>query len=225
MQVREMRFLTSEEVETLAASIREPYGVLVHTLAYGGLRWGEAVALRRGRCELLRSRLHVVEALSETSKGLVFGPTKTSQRRTVVIPGFLRNLLAEHLAAHGGVDPDALVFPSPAGAPMRRGNFHRRLWRPAVEAAGLEGLRVHDLRHTCAALLIAENAHPKAVQAHLGHSSIQVTMERYGHLFPSDAEDLADRLDATRRRTVADAGRTDEASEVAGLLATVPSLA
>ncbi|MCB1245743.1 MAG: tyrosine-type recombinase/integrase family protein, partial [Acidimicrobiia bacterium] len=55
MQVREMRFLTAEEVETLAASIREPYGVLVYTLAYGGLRWGEAVALRRGRCELLRS--------------------------------------------------------------------------------------------------------------------------------------------------------------------------
>ena len=225
MQVREMRFLTSEQVETLAASIRQPYGVLVHTLAYGGLRWGEAVALRRGRCELLRSRLHVVEAVSETSEGLVFGPTKTYQRRTVVVPGFLRDLLAEHLAAQGAADLDALVFPSPAGAPIRRGNFHRRLWRPAVEAAGLEGLRVHDLRHTCAALLIAENAHPKAVQAHLGHSSIQVTMDRYGHLFPSDAEDLADRLDATRRRTVAHAALTDDVSEVADLIATTPSLA
>ena len=217
MQVREMRFLAPEEVEALAAAIREPYGVLVYTLAYGGVRWGEAVALRRGRCELLRSRLHVVAALSETLEGLVFGPTKTYERRTVVVPGFLRDLLAEHLAGHGGVDPDALVFPSPAGTPMRRGNFHRRLWRPAIEAVGLDGLRVHDLRHTCAALLIAENARPKAVQAHLGHSSIQVTMDRYGHLFPSDAGDLADRLDATLRRTVADAGRTVDVSGVADL--------
>jgi len=71
--------------------------------------------------------------------------------------------------------------------------------------------------------LIAENAHPKAVQAHLGHSSIQVTMDRYGHLFPSDAEELADRLDAARRRTGADAGRTVDVSGVAGLFATAPS--
>lgn len=225
MQVREMRFLTSEHVEALAAAIRKPYGGLVYTLAYGGLRWGEAVALRRGRCELLRSRLHVVEALSETSEGLVFGPTKTYQRRTVVVPSFLRDLLAEHLAGRGSVNPDALVFPSPVGTPMRRGNFHRRLWRPAIEAAGLDGLRVHDLRHTCAALLIAENAHPKAVQAHLGHSSIQVTMDRYGHRFPSDAEDLADRLDATRRRAVADAGLTDDVSEAADLFASAASIA
>jgi len=57
-----------------------------------------------------------------------------------------------------------------------------------------EGLRIHDLRHTCAALLIAEGAHPKAIQEHLGHSSITVTMDIYGHLFPSQMEELATRL-------------------------------
>lgn len=217
MQIPEMRFLTAEDVEALASAIHEPYGVLVYTLAYGGLRWGEAAALRRGRSELLRSQLHVVEALSETSEGLVFGPTKTYQRRTVVVPGFLRDLLAEHLAAEVGSQEDALLFASPGATPMRRGNFHRRLWRPAVEVAGLGALRPHDLRHTCAALLIAENAHPKAVQAHLGHSSIQVTMDRYGHLFPSDAEALADRLDATRARTLTDTRRTVGSSEVVQL--------
>jgi len=57
-------------------------------------------------------------------------------------------------------------------------------------------LRIHDLRHTCAALLIAQGAHPKAIQAQLGHSSIQVTLDLYGHLFPDDMDRLASQLDA-----------------------------
>ena len=217
MQIPEMRFLSTEEVETVAGAIAKPYGILVYTLAYGGLRWGEAAALRRGRCELLRSRLHVAEALSETSEGLVFGPTKTYQRRTVVVPAFLRDLLAAHLATASDREDDALVFTSPGGEPLRRGNFNRRVWRPALVASGVEHLRIHDLRHTCAALLIAEGAHPKVVQAHLGHSSIQVTMDRYGHLFPSQAEELAERLDATRRRSQTDTRRTPGRSAVVSL--------
>jgi len=217
MQIREMRFLSTEEVEAVAGAIAEPYGALVYTLAYGGLRWGEAAALRRGRCELLRSRLHVAEALSETSEGLVFGPTKTYQRRTVIVPAFLRDLVAQHLAVEVEPGEDTLVFTSPGGNPWRRGNFNRRVWRPALEAAYMEHLRVHDLRHTCAALLIAEGAHPKVVQAHLGHSSIQVTMDRYGHLFPSEAEDLAERLDTTRTRTLTGTRRTVGPSKVVEL--------
>ena len=79
---------------------------------------------------------------------------------------------------------------------IRHSNFRKRVWLPAISAAGLEKLRVHDLRHTAAALLVAEGAHPLAVKTHLGHSSIQVTMDVYGHLFPSEMEELASRLDA-----------------------------
>ena len=74
------------------------------------------------------------------------------------------------------------------------------MWIPALQAAGLpEDLRIHDMRHTCAALLIAQGAHPKAIQIHLGHSSIQVTMDRYGHLFPNEWDRLAEGLDQTHR--------------------------
>jgi len=66
---------------------------------------------------------------------------------------------------------------------------------PAVERAGLPPLRFHDLRHTCAALLIAQGAHPKAICERLGHSGIDVTMDTYGHLFASVAEALAEALD------------------------------
>ena len=113
--VRYLRRLIFERVEGLAVVIREPYGLLVHTLAYGGLRWGEACALRRGRCDLLRSRLEVLESLGEASGGQYFGPTKTYETRTVVVPGFLRDLLAEHLVGTVAKDRQALVFTAAAG--------------------------------------------------------------------------------------------------------------
>ncbi len=211
----EMLFLSAEEVERLAAAIRDPYGTLVHLLAYGGLRWGEAVAVRRRRCDLLRSRIEVAESLSEARGELHFGATKTYRRRMVIIPAFLSEILAEHLAREVDDDPDALVFTSPLGKPLRNSNFRRQVWYQAVADAGLpEELRIHDLRHTCAALLIAEGAHPKAIQVHLGHSSISVTMDRYGHLFPSDMEALAAALDEVRSEALAVQMRTKRGPEV-----------
>ena len=70
--------------------------------------------------------------------------------------------LADHLARYVPDNPTALVFSSPDGAPLRNGNFRRRIWHSAVEQAGLpQSLRIHDLRHTCASLLIAAGANPK----------------------------------------------------------------
>lgn len=198
-----MLFLTADEVESLASVIREPYSTLVHLLAYGGLRWGEAAGLRRKRCHLLRSRIEVAESLSEARGQLHFGSTKTYRTRAVVIPSFLRDSLAEHLAREVETDANALVFTSTNGQPLRNSNFRRQVWYRAVADAGLpDGLRIHDLRHTCASLLISQGAHPKAVQAHLGHSSISVTMDRYGHLFPSDMEALAEALDRVRHQAL-----------------------
>ena len=86
---------------------------------------------------------------------------------------------------------------------MGHSNFRSRVWLPALRTTGLSEIRVHDLRLTAATFLIAEGAHPLAVKTHLGHSSIQVTMDVYGHLYPSELEELADRLDA-RHRAAAD---------------------
>ena len=200
----QMLFLDADQVERLAASVREPYGTLVYLLAYGGLRWGEAAALRRRSCDLPRSRIEIVEAVSEVGGELHYGPTKNNRSRTVAIPGFLRSLLTDHLGRHVPDNPAALVFTSPQGAPLRNSNFRRQVWYPAVEQAGLpRGLRIHDLRHTCASLLISAGANPKAVQIHLGHSSISVTMDRYTHIFPSDVDALVERLEDIRARGLA----------------------
>lgn len=210
---REMLFLNSGEVDELASAIGAHYRPLIYTAAYGGLRWGELAGLRVERFDPRRRAISVVEQLTEVAGQLSFGPPKTKAgHRTVSIPAFLAEMLSIRIA-EGVMGPRDLLFVSPDGSPMRRSNFRRRAWTPALVATGLNlALRFHDLRHTAVALAIAQGAHPKAIQERMGHSSITVTFDRYGHLFPALDEDLAVGLDDLYRRshtrTHADSSRT-----------------
>jgi integrase len=190
----EMRFLTSAEVATLAYAIQPRYRVLVLVGAYGGLRIGELAGLRRGRVDLLRGTVTVAEIVVERGV-LHIGPPKTrASRRTVGLPRFVVEELAAHPAGSG--DPEAFVFTAPEGGPLRVHGFRARVWRPATRAAELDGLRIHDLRHTAVALWIAAGANPKEVSARAGHASVSFTLDRYGHLYPEADSALRDRLDA-----------------------------
>lgn len=95
---------------------------------------------------------------------------------------------------------DDLLFVTDNDTPLRSSNFRRWVWKPAVAELGEEGLRIHDLRHTCASLLIAAGAHPGHVREHLGHSSIRVTMDVYGHLYEDVRDEIAERLERHRVR-------------------------
>jgi integrase len=192
---REMTFLSATELEQLTSQITDPYGLLVLFLGWTGLRIGEAAALRVGRLDLLARRVEVVEAATEVNGRLAWGPTKTGERRTVPLPRFLAEQLGAYLADRPH-SPADLVFTMPRGGPLRASKWGERYFHPAVAAAGLpEGLRVHDLRHTAASLAIRENASVKIVQAMLGHRSATQTLDRYGHLYPSDLDALAERLE------------------------------
>ena len=193
---REMSFLSVEQVRAVAGSAPERDQCLIYVLALGGLRWGEAVALRRGRLNLLRGRVEVREAVSEVNGCLYYGEPKSYEHRSVVLPRFVVEMLAQHMAGVGA-HPRSLVFTSPEGDALRSPNWRRRVWAPALQTAGLPAtVRIHDLRHTAAALLIAQGAHPKAIQAHLGHASITTTLDRYGHIFPDSQDEIAAALDA-----------------------------
>ena len=206
----EQCFLNPDEVRRLAETIDARYRVLIYTAAYTGMRWGELAGLRIPRLDLLRGTIDITEALTEVNGTVRTGPTKTGKSRTVSIPRFLGELLAEHLITFPS--EDGYVFTSLKGGPLRR-SFYPRHYKPAVERAGLPTrLRFHDLRHTCAALLIAQGAHPKEIQERLGHSTIQLTFDRYGHLLPTLDERLREGLDATWR--AADADETHGAAEV-----------
>ncbi|MEJ7582989.1 MAG: site-specific integrase [Acidimicrobiales bacterium] len=186
----DMVFLTAEEVEALAETIDPRYCTLIRLAAYTGLRAGEIGALRIGRVNLDAGRITVAESVTQVQgHGLVFGEPKTYERRSVTLPAFLLDELARHLKERSA-DPDAFVFPSPEGSVLNHKNFYGRMFKPAVTDAGLPSrMRFHDLRHTCAALCIVLGAHPTAIQERLGHSSITVTLDRYGHLFPKARRD------------------------------------
>ena len=196
-----MRFLTPEQVVALAEAAGPEYSTLIYTAAYTGLRWGELVGLRVERVNLLRRSIAVVEQLNELSGAFSWGPPKTQAgRRAVSLPSTLVELLDGQLR-RPEVVRSGLVFPTPLGEAMRRSNFARRAWAPATKATGLDGLRFHDLRHTAVALSIQQGAHPKAIQERLGHSSVTVTLDRYGHLYQGLDGALADGLDAILRNS------------------------
>lgn len=191
----EKRFLSHAEVTSLAEAIDPRYRALVFTGAYSGLRIGEMAGLRVTRLDLLRRSLRVEETVAEVRGEVVLGIPKTKKsRRTVALPRFLTRELETHLAKYGTGD-DGLVFPAPAGGPLRASGFRSRIWKPAVEASVGQPCTPHDLRHSHAALLIAEGTHPKVIQERLGHASIRTTLDTYGHLFEGLDEGAADALD------------------------------
>ncbi len=204
----EMIFLTEDQVWTLADVIKDPpplqrgashreggypdYALLVLFAAYTGLRAGEIGALRVSRINLLRRRVEVSESADEAHGGFNIGPTKTYSRRSVGIPAPVVDMLTPYLASKKQSD---LAFEGPDGGPLRHSNWYPRHFKPAVVRAGLpRETRFHDLRHTYAAFLIAEGAHPRAIMERMGHSTINVTLGTYGHLFPAIDEQLDDAL-------------------------------
>ncbi len=112
------------------------------------------------------------------------------------------DLLAAHLSTVSE-DPRALVFMAPSGGPLRHRDFLRYVWRPAIARVGLAQLDIHELRHTAASLLIAAGADPKTVQEQLGHRSMTITYDVYGHLFEPHADAVMARLDAEARAAAA----------------------
>jgi integrase len=195
-----MRFLTHGEVATLAADIDDRYRALVYVAAYTGLRARELMALRRSHVDLLRRTITVVEQVQYIGGRHVVSPPKSAAgRRSVALPRLVADELDQHMRGVEGRGPEAVVFPAPEGGFLHLENFRKRVWLPATARSGLAPLRLHDLRHTCASLAIAAGADVKVLQRMLGHASAALTLDRYGHLMPGQAESVAERLDALAR--------------------------
>jgi integrase len=210
---QEMHFLIPDQIEMVADAVANPpirtgggehrratfpgYGFLVRFAVWTGLRAGELGALRRGRVDFLRGHIHVAESVTEVHGKLVYGPTKTFETRSVPLAPALREELTQFMGRRGHMDD--FVFHAPDGGPLRHQSFYGRHFKPAVIRAGLPGVRFHDLRHTYGALLIAQGAHPRAIMERMGHSSITVTLNIYGHLLPKIDEALTQGLDEMYR--------------------------
>lgn len=201
---QEMRFLTPTEVATLADCIGERWRAFVILAAYGGLRIGEALALRRNRVDLLRQTIDVAETVGHPDGRLFVGPPKTrAGRRRVPIPRVVVDTLDAHLAAMEERGPDALMFPGDRGSYAHGEHFRVNVWHPAVARAELTPLRPHDLRHTAVAFWIAAGASPKEIAARAGHTSVVTVLDRYGHLLPGSEDRVNDALDVLAAGAVA----------------------
>ena len=171
------------------------------------MRWSELVGLRRGKVDLKNRKIRVTDQLVqlEDRSFLRKEPKMAAGVRSITISPFTASLLAAHLESFAQPGPDALVFANAAGNPLSASSFLTHHVSKAQGAAGVS-CRFHDLRHTSVALAIAAGAHPKAIQSPMGHSSINVTLDRYGHLFPELDEAIAEAFgrsldEATERRS------------------------
>lgn len=207
-------YLSAAQVERLAVAMEDVSGnpalaLLVRFAAQTGMRAGECCGLRWENVDLLRGRITVAESISTVKNGdWCVVPPKNGKSRIVPMPPALRDALADlarERTTAGAFGPEMYVWPGPATkdapygtAPMSWGrDFYLKWWKTAVAKAGLPAkLRFHDLRHTCAALLIAANVPAKAIQAHLGHSSFKITMDTYGHLYEDASDHVANAMNA-----------------------------
>lgn len=189
--------LSHKELWALADELPSPRDrLLVLVGGYCGLRWGELAALRWSDVDLTAQKIRVSRSYSEEAPRGEMAPVKDHQARSVPIPV----IVLEELAEFGsGSRPQDLVFPSANATPLRNRNFRRDVFDAAVDALNL-AITPHNLRDTAASLAIQGGASVVAVARLLGHESAATTLNHYAGLFPSDLDDVAQRLDAAARR-------------------------
>ena len=188
---RRERIASPTEAATLIAALPAADQALWATAMYAGLRAGELQALPDELVDLDRNVIQV--HWSWDPKAGRVTPKSRAGRRTVPIPKILRHHLAAHrLARHGR---GGLFFGRPDGRPFSNQAYSQRAARK-WGAAELEPIGLHDCRHTFASLMIAAGLNAKALSTFMGNSSITITLDRYGHLFPGSEEEAADLLDA-----------------------------
>jgi integrase len=211
--------LTAKHVDRLVAELSPPDDLLVLVLAYGGLRIGEALCLRRRHIDLVDGRVMVAEAVTQLPGGPVIDTPKSHQRRQLALPAFVVERLGLHLADLPDRD-EAFLFPGrqqrTADRPQSYNGWKYRFDR-AVERAGLADLIPHDLRATHGSW-VADSHGVLVAARRLGHSNASVTTRHYARAVDGRDADVAVFLDRARSTGTAPEGARnghDEPAEAA----------
>lgn len=211
---KEFQALSPEEAQRFLEVAEGDRFYALYVLAItGGLRLGELLGLTWEDIDLDRSTLTVrrqlqwqkVKGSKEERRQPVLAELKSAKsRRTIALSTVAVAALKKHRAkqakerlALGEVWQDqSLVFCTTIGTPQNHSAIRNRSFHPLLEATGLPRIRFHDLRHTCATLLLAQGVHPKLVQEQLGHSQISVTLDTYSHVTAPMMQEAAAKMDA-----------------------------
>lgn len=171
------------------------YRPLVLLLGFCGPRWGEATGLRVRNVDFSANRIHIEVSATKVGSKIVEGTPKSNKARDVSMPRIVADALREQCEGKG---PDDLVFTAADGGYVRQQSTaegNRGFFKRALVACGLPMMRVHDLRHTAASIMVHAGANVKAVQRQLGHSSASMTLDTYADLFDDDLDNLAASID------------------------------
>jgi len=223
-----MNTLSTEEVTRFLEAAKETdYYVYFATLLWTGLRRGELLALRWRNLDLVKATLTVVETAYKLGNGdyIIKEPKTAQSRRTVSLPLSLVEVLKvyridqELLRIQLGVSlkADSFVFIRPDGSPINP-NAVTLAFRRIIKKAGLKDIRVHDLRHTHATLMLKAGVNPKVVSERLGHANISITLDIYSHVLPGMQEAAAEKFDKLFEVDVSENSKAN----VSKMLATAP---
>ena len=211
-ELSKIRFLSQDESHAFLEAFRGDRLEALYVLAITtGMRQGEMLGLQWPDIDLDCGKLTIFRSLHRTRRPrdennpcawFIFRhPKSVGSRRTIEIPPVTVEALRRHkqmqdrarLLAGPSWKDQKLVFSTKTGTPMDTSNiFHR--FQQTLRRAALPRMRFYDLRHTHASLLIAERVHPKKIAERLGHASIKLTMDLYGHLFEGSDRESADRM-------------------------------
>jgi integrase len=200
----EIRPLNGEQVCTLFEATRGDRLEALYIVAVTtGLRRGELQGLKWEDVDLEAGTLQVRRTLSEPKGGYVFEAPKNGKGRSVRCSQRALEALRSHRARQNKErlragplwQDNGLVFPSGVGTPLLGGNLNRA-FKALLNRAGLPEIRFHDLRHTCATLLLRQGVNPKFVQELLGHADISLTLNVYSHVLPDMGDAAAGAMDA-----------------------------
>ena len=186
-----IHFLTHEQFNRLIQHIKRPdKKTLFLLLFYSGLRIGEALVLRPQDFNFISNTLTVSRTLSRSETSNVINPPKSKAgNRIITLPSHLMDML-KSLIATNRIDKGQLLFE------LINRETARRTLVNALKSAGLPKIRIHDLRHSHASLLIELGFSPVAIKERLGHENIQITLDTYSHLYPSKQSEIADKLNS-----------------------------
>jgi integrase len=197
--------LTEEESRRLLETVRGARLEALYVLALStGMRLGELLALKWEDVDLEGGRLRVRRTLTHAGKAFVLGEPKTkNSRRTIRLTKGANSALKAHLSRQfeemermGSLyQPGGLIFATEGGTIVNPSNLRNRSFKPLLKRAGLPPIRFHDLRHTCATLLLSKSVNPKVVSEMLGHASISITLDIYSHRLPDMQEKAVEALE------------------------------
>ena len=168
------------------------YRDVILVLGLCGLRWGELVGLQVKDINVSAGTLTIRRSLVEINGKLEESTTKSHRWRIVHLPAILQSVCHRWVFEKNQEDP---LFHTQEGTFLRNTNFTRRVFIPALRAAEVKKIRIHDLRHTAASIAISAGATPNMVKEMLGHSDVQLTMRVYAHIFEADREKVAANVD------------------------------